>query len=1562
MKRKVGIIVLVLVIIYATMPVIHQTAAAADSVPAGYTGIYTKSDLDNIRNDLSGKYILMNDITFTASDFASGGAYYNSGSGWLPIGSHETNKTFTGILDGNYHSISGLTVISKDSTDSAGAGLFASIDGATIKNLALTNASISGVRVTGGICGYCYNSTITGCIVSGSVSGSMFYVGGIAGIASSGNATGNNELNTSISNCQNLATLSKSGDSLSCMGGIAASVSAKKGKTTTLQGCRNSGSLTGSAGHMGGIVGQALGASDSMVSVSDCYNRGSLNNNYTGSGAGYAGGIAGSVQYVTINRCYNVGSTKGSVAKYIGGITGGLDSGASVSSSYYLTTSVNSANTYGTAASASDLKKQSTFSGWNFNSVWTMGGLSDYEYPELYAQTLQGTISIIGTPAYGETLSYNTSSLIGYNSERCTFSWSVGSSTAGTGSTYTIKSSDIGKTLKLSCISNDVFRQGTVSTSVDVTKAAQPNEPVLATVGDVTDSSISYTSTDGQEYSVDKKNWVAGGILEDLSPNKEYTVWTRIAETDLYYAGNPINCFTVTTEHCPITGSIAITGTQEYNCELTLDTSEIMPADATYSIAWTVDGNVVSTSNTYTTVMADIGKTVAVSIIGSGDYTGAFAAQTSEIEAKNLISVSFSNINDILVQTYTTKAVEPVAILKDRDLTLTKDVDYTISYRDNIDAGTAYITLSGIGCYRGEREAWFSIVPMDIDYKVECDPVAAVTYTGNEHTPVPSMHYNGYDLVEGTDFTCEYSENIKVGTGHITVTGMKNYGSSLDVTFEIEPRSISDAEVKLAKTEYTYAGSAITPTPIVTLDGKRLTPGTDYEIAYTGNTREGTATVIAIGRGNYSGSAKTEFTISGHYYGEWVVTKQATCTVNGLRYMECSGCGDRIEESIPATGHSYGDWIVGKQATCIVNGLRYKTCSGCGDRIEESIPATGHSYGDWIVGKQATCIVNGLRYKTCSGCGDRIEESIPVIGHSYGDWIVGKQATCAVDGLRYKECSNCGDRIEEVISSVGHNWGNWISAGEETHMRTCVLCGEVQEEPHDLSSLTCSLCGSSLTSLNIICDKVYTSNKDVVPSATCVLAGYSKEGRFVESHIGSWKTLNGTKFDNMDDISEVRALFIDDQYRPLSGYVSVVRPDGPVHQYSAVVTKAATCKEAGIRTYTCTICGASYAEKITKLAHTPVTDLSKPATCTESGLTAGSHCSVCGEVIQVQNTVPALGHNFVNGKCTRCGKVESESSVIAYLKSFAIRNGELKDGENYYWKGSDDGGESIYAMIYYSLNDELVLSYVKYYDSGSVLTSLYLEHDLATPYVCGITVNSSSTSAMGFAYVDPSTFDGTTNLSLAKWDGASSAKSSAEGLLTNSLVIDLLNIEQHVLLGTGYSIEDLGFTKILTGPDNTGAFDFVVDYVLENGTSNDAGGKYHTYTYNGYTYTIACTPGADTFRLTCSKRSNSGSTFGSIDIAKNASYYTGLASSLVGIESHAASFRIEPKTYTHGTVPELLKYDGAASDGTSSNELILTDLFSEFVDTALLYLQVQVLQPAGYSLRDLGFSVFLDSL
>ena len=100
--KKILSVVLVVLMIFSCFSIISFAEESVDhltEVPEGYVGVYTKDDLDYIKLDMSGKYILMNDIVFEDSDFEKGGDFYNSGKGWEPIGTSSTN--LTGTFDGN---------------------------------------------------------------------------------------------------------------------------------------------------------------------------------------------------------------------------------------------------------------------------------------------------------------------------------------------------------------------------------------------------------------------------------------------------------------------------------------------------------------------------------------------------------------------------------------------------------------------------------------------------------------------------------------------------------------------------------------------------------------------------------------------------------------------------------------------------------------------------------------------------------------------------------------------------------------------------------------------------------------------------------------------------------------------------------------------------------------------------------------------------------------------------------------------------------------------------------------------------------------------------------------------------------------------------------------------------------------------------------------------------------------------------------------------------------------------------------------------------------------------
>ena len=129
---------------------------------------------------------------------------------------------------------------------------------------------------------------------------------------------------------------------------------------------------------------------------------------------------------------------------------------------------------------------------------------------------------------------------------------------------------------------------------------------------------------------------------------------------------------------------------------------------------------------------------------------------------------------------------------------------------------------------------------------------------------------------------------------------------------------------------------------------------------------------------------------------------------------------------IPKKDHEYGEWKVTKEATCEETGSREKVCKNCGDKITEVIKAKGHVWEtEYTVDKEATCKDEGYESIHCSVCGEKNKSTvreIPKTDHTYGDWVVTKEATRTEAGSREKVCSVCGDKITEVIPRISGTW------------------------------------------------------------------------------------------------------------------------------------------------------------------------------------------------------------------------------------------------------------------------------------------------------------------------------------------------------------------------------------------------------------------------------------------------------------------------------------------------------------------------------------------------------------
>ncbi|MDO4543084.1 MAG: GLUG motif-containing protein [Clostridia bacterium] len=212
--------------------------------------------------------------------------------------------------------------------------------------------SSTGSRV-GGVVGY---GSASNCYNTGTVSGGS-WVGGVAG-------------DGSASNCYNTGTVSGS----SSIGGVVGR------NTGTVTNCYNTGTISGSSS-IGGVVGYNFSGT-----VSNCYNTGTVSGNYS------VGGVVGDNLWgSTVTNCYNTGTVSGT--DYVGGVVGDNRRESTVTNCYYLDTcgaSVgvgyndnDSTITNVTPLTDAQLRVQSNYVGFDFDTVWTMNGNSDYPYAEL---------------------------------------------------------------------------------------------------------------------------------------------------------------------------------------------------------------------------------------------------------------------------------------------------------------------------------------------------------------------------------------------------------------------------------------------------------------------------------------------------------------------------------------------------------------------------------------------------------------------------------------------------------------------------------------------------------------------------------------------------------------------------------------------------------------------------------------------------------------------------------------------------------------------------------------------------------------------------------------------------------------------------------------------------------------------------------------------------------------------------------------------------------------------------------------------------------------------------
>lgn len=346
--------------------------------------ITTLEELQKIGRDsgypLNEVYNLTQDIN---AEDTSG---WNSGAGFIPIGN--SGEPFVGTFNGNGHKISNLQ-IHRPGEDNV--GLFGSVGSSgKVLNLKVENFLIVGGNRVGAVAGTNQGRIDSTCSVSGNLSGDQ-NVGGVSGYNSG-------TINSSYTNNYVFGS--------SYIGGLVG-----RNVGTIIQ-CYSKGAVVGTT-NVGGLTG---GNTYWLSSVRRCYSWASV------SGISNVGGLVGTLPWGFVFESYSTGR-----------VTGESNTGGLVGSKFFLTfafisfwdkeTSGWDSSSGGNGRTTAQMKQQSNYNYWSFNSIW--GIINGITYPYfLWEYTVPNVMGL--TPEEAETVLKNAGLVLGYTSERCSFTTPIG--------------------------------------------------------------------------------------------------------------------------------------------------------------------------------------------------------------------------------------------------------------------------------------------------------------------------------------------------------------------------------------------------------------------------------------------------------------------------------------------------------------------------------------------------------------------------------------------------------------------------------------------------------------------------------------------------------------------------------------------------------------------------------------------------------------------------------------------------------------------------------------------------------------------------------------------------------------------------------------------------------------------------------------------------------------------------------------------------------------------------------------------------------------------------------
>ena len=713
----------------------------------------------------------------------NGGAETGGLIGYSTNGNRVTNSYSLGSIKGGY-----------------GTGGLIGYGGVDVSNSYSIGNVTGGDSCVGGIAGYV--KSVSGSYFSGNVVGKRKYVGGVAGYAT-GNINSSYHIAGSVEGKTYVGGVAgkvdgavksvyhnegnvKGDSSYSYVGGVVGyagnsidSASFKEGDVSggtyvggvvgyaskSVKGSYSEGDVTGSKKYIGGLAGQVVG------SVISSYSKGGVIGTKT-----FVGGLAGQVGGAIVDS-YSKGDVKTSddqVGGLVGQIEGSIENSYSegdgfgrdsigglagvvigaVKNSYAKAASVKGRNAVGGLVGyALDSVKSCYFNGDSVTGIYQVGGLAGYlksvvdsSYSTANVKGDDNVGGLVGSAYNNVSNSYALGNVIGDTDNSSAGNDNLGGLIGYQYSGSISKSMAVGEVLGTTKIGGLVGRFDGTSISQSYANGNVTGDYY----GDPADEVGNY-------YIGGLVGYAKGSLTETYASGA-----VKGIEEDPVYTGCIVGY---------VNGSLSVSKSyyDKTKCGLGIDGGE----------------NAASVSETPGKTTAEM---QARSTFANWDFTNTWRIENDtypflQMFANSLVNsvVTTESLEGIIYDGLPkVPSVSSVTLFGDA---LTENIDYTVKYEKNVNAGTAKISVCGINPYSGCKNVEFEIAPISINPAISA--IENMTYTGVALTPSITV-YNGGSLLEVSNYTVEYANNLNAGTASVTVNMNGNYVGSAAAIFTIE--------------------------------------------------------------------------------------------------------------------------------------------------------------------------------------------------------------------------------------------------------------------------------------------------------------------------------------------------------------------------------------------------------------------------------------------------------------------------------------------------------------------------------------------------------------------------------------------------------------------------------------------------------------------------------------------------------------------------------------------------------------------------------------------------------